>query len=56
MQLILQLLALSSDSDEVLDFFQLVSTARFEPARVVEDKSVSCWILKLVSNIMFSAL
>ena len=56
MQLILQLLALSSDFDKVFDFFQLISTACFEPAGIVKDKSMSCWELKLVSNIMFSAL
>jgi hypothetical protein len=40
MQLIFQFLALSSHVDKVLDFFQLISTARFKPAGVVEDKSV----------------
>jgi hypothetical protein len=56
MQLILQLLALSSVFDEVLDPFQLDSTACFEPAGVVKDKAVSCWVLKLVFDIVFSAL
>lgn len=56
MQLILQLLALSSDFDEILDLFQLVSTACFEPAGVVKDEAVSCWVLKLVFDLVFSAL
>jgi hypothetical protein len=56
MQLILQLLALSSVFDEVLDLFQLVGTACFEPAGVVKYKAVSCWVFKLVFDLVFSAL
>jgi hypothetical protein len=56
MQMILQLLALSPVFDEVLDFCQLVSTTRFEPAGVMKDKAVSCWILKLMLDVVFSAL
>jgi len=47
---------LSSSVDKILDFVQFVSTARFEPAGVVEDKAVSCWILKIVFDIVFPAL
>jgi hypothetical protein len=56
MQSILQLPALSLGFDKVLDFFQLVSTACFEPTGVVKDKSTSSWVLKLVSDVMFPAL
>jgi hypothetical protein len=55
-QLIFQLIAVSSFFDKILDFGQFVSTARFEPAGVVEDKAVRCWILKIVFYIVFSAL
>ena len=55
-QLVLQFLFCSSALDEFLDFFQLVSTACFEPAGIMEDETVSCRILKLVFDIVFSAL
>ena len=56
MQLILQLLALGSVFDKVLDPIQLVGIARFEPVGLVKDEAVSCWVLKLVFNLVFSAL
>jgi hypothetical protein len=56
MHFILQLLALSPVFDKVLDLFQLVSTTRFEPAGVMKDKAVSCWILKLMFDAVFSTL
>jgi hypothetical protein len=56
MQLILQFLFFSSALDEFLDFFQLDSAARFEPAGIMKNKAVSCWVLKLMSDIVFSAL
>jgi hypothetical protein len=56
MQMILQLLALSLVFDKVLDLFQLVSTTRFEPAGVMKDKAMSCWILELMFDVVFSAL
>lgn len=55
-QLIFQFLAFSSFFDKVLDLIQLASTARFEPAGVVKDKAVRCWILKLTFDLVFSAL
>jgi len=55
-QTVLQFLSLSSFIDEVLDYFQFVSIARFEPARVVKDKPVSCRILKIIFDVVFSAL
>jgi hypothetical protein len=56
MQMILQLLALSPLFDKVLDLFQLVSTTRFEPAGVMKDKAMRCWILELMFDVVFSAL
>ena len=56
MQMILQLLALSPLFDKFLDFFQLISTTRFEPAGVMKDKAMSRWILKLMFDVVFSAL
>jgi len=56
MQLILQFLFFSSALDKFLDSFQLVSAARFEPAGIMENKAVSCRILKLMFDIVFSAL
>jgi len=56
MQLIPQLLALSSPFDKVLDLIQLICAARFEPTGVVKDKAMSCRILKLVFDVVFSTL
>jgi len=54
--LILQLLGLGSVFDKVLDLIQLDITARFEPAGVMKDEAIGCWVLKLVFNVVFSAL
>jgi hypothetical protein len=56
MQLVFYLVLFSSFFDKVFDFFQLVITARFEPAGVMKDKAVSRWKLELVFDIVFSAL
>jgi hypothetical protein len=55
-QLIFQFLLFSSTLNKFPDFVQLESAAGFKPAGIMEDKAVSGWILKLMFDIVFSAL
>jgi hypothetical protein len=46
----------SSFLDEVLDYIKLGSITRFELARDVKNKAVSCRILEIIFNVPFPAL